>query len=249
MDYQLDYAAKTPQMYSKISREQKAKRIIKTLEFFYQPLPLKNFTVLDIGSSTGIIDNYLAKKVKKIVGIDIDKEAVMYAQQNFKAKNLEFKKSDAMNLPFKASSFDIVICTHIYEHVPDSKQLFHEIYRVLKPKGTCYLTAVNKLWIIEPHYKLFLLSWLPKGVANLYVRITKKADRYFENPRTCWGLKLLTKKFQVHEYTSLSLRQPEILGYDDIIKPHTLFANLAWFLSPLAKFLSPTFIWILQKPE
>ena len=40
-----------------------------------------------------------------------------------------------MKLSFKENSFDIVICTHVYEHVPNSKKLFDEIYRVLKPGG------------------------------------------------------------------------------------------------------------------
>src|SRR5258708_3577504 len=133
--YQNNYAAGRVQMYHKKSRELKAIRIIKTLLDYFGKRKIKNLKVLDIGASTGIIDNILAKSFKEVIGTDIDKDAVKFAQENFKRKNLRFKVDDAMKLSFKDNSFDVVICTHVYEHVPNPNKLFKEIYRVLKPGG------------------------------------------------------------------------------------------------------------------
>jgi SAM-dependent methyltransferase len=36
-------------------------------------------------------------------------------------------------------TFDIVICNHVLEHVPDDKKALSELYRVLKPGGTAIL--------------------------------------------------------------------------------------------------------------
>jgi len=128
------------------SREQKARRAIKTLEAFFGKGKLKNLTALNIVSSTGIIDNVLAEKFGEMIGIDIDKKAVEFSQKAFKKKNLKFKVGDAMKLDFKDGTLDVVFCMQVYEHVPDDQKLFKEIYRVLRQGGVCYFAAGNRLW-------------------------------------------------------------------------------------------------------
>lgn len=242
-NYQLDYAAGRPQMYDYSSRKRKALRMVKALaNHFGDEKNLKKLTVLDIGSSTGIIDSVLAKNFKKVLGTDIDKNAVSFAKKNFGSKNLEFKVEDAMKLSFKNNSFDVIICSQIYEHVPDSTKLFSEIYRVLKKDGVCYLAALNRLWPLEPHYNLPFLSWLPKPLANIYMRATGKGGKYFETPETYWKLKTLTKKFTPIDYTEKILKNPKKFAYPEIPK----FISL---ISPLLKYLTPTFFWILIKED
>lgn len=232
--YQLNYATGRPQMYDRKSRGQKATRIIKTLEDLFGK-KLKNLTLLDLGSSTGIMDNVLAGTFKQVVGIDIDKEAIKFAKKNFKEKNLAFKVDDAMKLSFPDNSFNVVVCAHTYEHVPDQKKLFSEIYRVLRPGGVCYLAAQNRLFPWEPHYNLPFLSWLPKRLV----------PNYYETSRTYWGLKDLVKRFYVLDYTPKILRAPQKYGYDDSLKPPISY--LVSLLSPAAKFFAPTFFWLLVK--
>ena len=244
-DYQLDYAAGRPQMYDKLSREKRAHRMIKTLEDYHGKGGLTNLTLLDLGSSTGIIDNILALKFKKVVGIDIDKKAVNFAKRHFKKENLKFRVEDAMNLSFKSGSFDVVICAQVYEHVPSAKKLFSEIHRVLKPQGVCYLAAINRLWPLEPHYNLAFLSWLPKPMANFYLRVSGKATKYYESPKTYWGLEKLTKKFKRVEYTQKILRNPKKFGFNDAITGFLKFPTK--ILSPIAKYFSPTLFWLLIK--
>ncbi len=234
--YQKDYASKRPQMYDQKSREQKGIRIIKTLENYYGKNNLKKLTCLDIGASTGIIDNVLANYFKEVVGTDIDEAGIDFARKSFRKKNLKFKVEDAMKLSFKESSFDVIICTHVYEHVPNSQKLFDEIYRVLKTNGTCYLAAINSLWPIEPHYNLPFLSYFPKNIANFYVNFFGKAKFYYETPTTYWEIKNLTKKFKQIDYTSKILENPKKFGYKTKVP-----------LSFLFKYLSPTFFFLLIK--
>jgi len=233
-------------MYDQKSRIRKAQRIVKLLKHFFQTTNLSAYKVLDIGASTGIIDNYLARHFNKVVGIDIDQPAIKYAQKTYrKTKGLTFKVDDAMKLSFSNQSFDIVICTHIYEHVPNASKMFSEVSRVLKPNGICYLAAINALWPIEPHYNLPLLSYLPKALASRYLNLFKHHSYYYENPKTYWGLKRLTNSFKVVDYTAKILRSPDKYAFNDKItgwkKP------LLYFLSPLATYFSPTFFWLLVK--
>ncbi len=248
-NYQLEYSSIEPKMFNRLSRKQKAKRLLKTLQFFYGKKSFKHFKVLDLGCSSGIIDNFLAKYFQSVTGIDIDKKAVGFAKKNFRLANLHFLHGDALNLKFKDNSFDIIICTHIYEHVTKPQKLADEIFRLLKPGGVCYFAAVNKLWIIEPHYDLPFLSWLPRKLANYYVRIFSKADIYYETPKTYWQLRNLVRKFKIIDYTDKILLYPEIFGYDNILKTRSPLAYLAKLFSPLTKFLTPTFFWLLVKEK
>jgi SAM-dependent methyltransferase len=47
-------------------------------------------------------------------------------------------QADIEQLQFEDQSFDVVLCSHVLEHVDDSKAL-HELFRVLKPGGTALL--------------------------------------------------------------------------------------------------------------
>jgi len=52
----------------------------------------------------------------------------------------------ATELPFPDSTFDLVICIEVlrYLHNADNRQALREMYRVLKPGGTLFLTMVNR---------------------------------------------------------------------------------------------------------
>jgi len=44
-------------------------------------------------------------------------------------------KADICNLPFKDNSYDIILCNHVLEHIPDDTKAMQELYRVMKPGG------------------------------------------------------------------------------------------------------------------
>ena len=46
---------------------------------------------------------------------------------------------DIMSMPFADSSFDVVLCSHVLEHIPDDIKAMKEILRVLKPNGWALL--------------------------------------------------------------------------------------------------------------
>jgi len=48
-------------------------------------------------------------------------------------------KLDAQEMPFGDHEFDVVICNHVLEHVPDDRKAIREIYRVLKQNGFAIL--------------------------------------------------------------------------------------------------------------
>jgi SAM-dependent methyltransferase len=44
-------------------------------------------------------------------------------------------KLDIQHMPFTDQEFDVVICNHVLEHVPDDRKALREIFRVLKING------------------------------------------------------------------------------------------------------------------
>ena len=44
-------------------------------------------------------------------------------------------KADICNLPFEDNAYDIILCNHVLEHIPDDLKAMQELYRVLKPGG------------------------------------------------------------------------------------------------------------------
>lgn len=44
-------------------------------------------------------------------------------------------KADICNLPFEDNAYDVILCNHVLEHIPDDTKAMQELYRVLKPGG------------------------------------------------------------------------------------------------------------------
>jgi SAM-dependent methyltransferase len=48
-------------------------------------------------------------------------------------------QADVTDLPFGEASFDLALCFHVLEHVPDDRAAIAELYRVLRPGGTALI--------------------------------------------------------------------------------------------------------------
>lgn len=59
---------------------------------------------------------------------------------------------DITRLPFADATFDIIICNHVLEHIPDDRSAMNEIHRVLKPEGFALL-QVPLSEILEKTYE------------------------------------------------------------------------------------------------
>ncbi|HEX4732972.1 MAG TPA: class I SAM-dependent methyltransferase [Thermoleophilaceae bacterium] len=52
--------------------------------------------------------------------------------------------ADLTALPFEDGSFDLLVCSHVLEHVPDDRAAMREMHRVLSPRGMAVIqTPVN----------------------------------------------------------------------------------------------------------
>lgn len=95
--------------------------------------------VLEIGIG---ISSFLARAVKhyKVVPYGLDYvNTSLIAQKRNSPYNLNLCRGDGETLPYKDNSFDFVVAISVLEHFSNYDQAFKEIWRVLKPNGTCLL--------------------------------------------------------------------------------------------------------------
>ena len=197
-------------MYDEKSRKNKALRAVAMFKDKENMDTLKSSSCLEVGSATGIMTYFLADYFQSVVGIDIDKPALEFAQKKYAKDNIQYLEMDALQMSFPDASFDYIVCHHTYEHVADSVALINGIHRVLKPGGLLYLGAPNRLMIKESHYQIYFLSWLPKKLASWVVKLSGQGDYYYENMLTYWGIKrLLAGKWHLEDYTLKCILDPE----------------------------------------
>lgn len=48
---------------------------------------------------------------------------------------------DITAIPYPDSTFDVILCNHVLEHIPDDRLAMRELYRVLKPEGWAILQS------------------------------------------------------------------------------------------------------------
>lgn len=103
---------------------------------------IKDKTVLDIPCGVGWGTSTL-KRAKKIYGVDIAPDAIEYASNHFKKKNIEYQVGDMVSMPFPDAFFDVVICLEGFEHVAReiSVSFIREAQRVLKMDGLLIMTT------------------------------------------------------------------------------------------------------------
>jgi ubiquinone/menaquinone biosynthesis C-methylase UbiE len=145
------------------------------LELLYPQLkkPLKDCVVLDAGSGWGNLTIPIAKRVKRIVAIDIREAYIDRCRELAKEEklaNVACRVSSLSDIADKAE-YDFIICVDVIEHVKEQRKALKVLVRALKPNGVLYITTNNRLWPIEGHLFLPFLSYLPKGIANKYAYI------------------------------------------------------------------------------
>jgi ubiquinone/menaquinone biosynthesis C-methylase UbiE len=91
--------------------------------------------LLDVGCGIGYMLKWAAPHH---YGIDISHLNCRRTRQCAEAKTVQ---TDAQSLPFKSESFDMAICTDIYEHVPRPAHMVGEIERVLRPGGLLFFAC------------------------------------------------------------------------------------------------------------
>lgn len=204
--------------------------------------------MLEIGTGSGGIAHYFGRA--GVMGWEVD--AVDVEDVRLVADGYRFTRVDDVVLPFADATFDVVVSNHVIEHVGDARQQWRhlaELARVLRPGGVGYLAVPCRWMVVEPHYRLPFLSWLPQRMADAYVRFAGKGDYYDCMPLTTRGIEPELEKAgfsfaQVHGDAlrlTYELERPKALLYRWLFKPapNAIYAAL--------RRVFPTLIYVLRR--
>jgi ubiquinone/menaquinone biosynthesis C-methylase UbiE len=112
--------------------------------FERQGRPLR---ILDIACATGMSFRFLSQ-YGDIRGIDISEETIRLC----KTRGIDrIVRCDAMKLPFRDGSFDVVLALDALEHFPDDRLAIREIRRIAKPGALVLVTVPAFQFLWSPH--------------------------------------------------------------------------------------------------
>jgi len=101
--------------------------------------------VLEVACGSGQGLGYLAKTARRVVGGDYTRSLLDMARAHYRGR-LPLLQLDAQALPFRSSSFDIVLLYEAIYYLPRPERFLDECRRVLREKGVLVLCTVNKEW-------------------------------------------------------------------------------------------------------
>ena len=243
---QLAYSEIESRMLDEQKRRQKAAKILAVLRHFLGRQDLSGLLVLDLGTSAGFIASELSRAGGHVIGLDIDAPGLAKAKVEF-GDEATFVSASGDRLPLPDRSIDVIVFNHIYEHVVDPDAVMAEIRRVLRPQGVVFLGLGNRLGVMEPHYGLPFLSYLPPRAANKYMQLAGKGSVYHERFRTRWGLRRLVEGLHAWDYSAAILADPDGFAARDMLPSRV--RRVPPGVVRLGMPLLPTYIWVASPSD
>lgn len=96
---------------------------------------VKDKTVLEVATGTGLIARHIVKAAAHIEATDASVEMIAEAKRDNQSAKLHFSVQDMFRLPYADKSFDVVIVSNALHIVPQPEKALAEIHRVLKDDG------------------------------------------------------------------------------------------------------------------
>lgn len=107
--------------------------------------------VLDIGCGTGTLALVIKKQYSRleVVGLDPDPNALQRAVRKMKRSSaaVTFTQGYSEELPFRDGSFDRVVSSFMFHHLPDETkpQMLREAFRVLRKGGSFHMLDMARI--------------------------------------------------------------------------------------------------------
>ena len=140
----------------------------------------KGEKVLEVGCGTGALSipaKIAVGKSGEVDGIDIAPKMITTAQQKARKSNLKinFRIASVNKLPYPDNSFDLVISSLMFHHLPVKvkKEGLEEIHRVLKKEGRLFLCDFGSPHILTLPLMYLILIWISSTRYQLFGRLRK----------------------------------------------------------------------------
>jgi 2-polyprenyl-6-hydroxyphenyl methylase/3-demethylubiquinone-9 3-methyltransferase len=151
------------------------------LNYVNDLVPLTGKAVLDVGCGGGILSESMAEKGAIVTGIDLGEKALKVAKLHSLESGVKVDyqllavEALAVNQP---SSFDVVTCLEMLEHVPDPSSVITACAKLVKPNGHVFFSTINrnpKSYLFAVIGAEYLLNMLPRGTHD-YAKFIKPSE-------------------------------------------------------------------------
>ena len=172
-DY-LSYEIENEEAFLKLQQ-----RSLEDAHFFRLEKPLvlraaEKPSILDIGCATGALLSFLEQRGWRVTGVEIS-PAAEYARN---VKKLDVRSVPLEENKFPDNSFDVVLASHLIEHLNDPFSFLKETYRILRENGTVFITTPN---ISGFQARLYGGRWRSAIFDHLYLFSKRTLKRLLEN--------------------------------------------------------------------
>jgi 2-polyprenyl-3-methyl-5-hydroxy-6-metoxy-1,4-benzoquinol methylase len=124
---------------------------------------------LEVGPGSGIYLPVLCGLFADVSGVDIETAYLEHARPMLaKYPHLSLKVDDVTDSRLPAHSFDLILCTEVIEHIPDSQRALSEMRRLLKPGGVLILSTPQRYSPLELAAKIAFLPGVIQLVRLIY---------------------------------------------------------------------------------
>jgi len=137
---------------------------------------------LDVGCGGGILSEGMAARGAEVTGIDLSDKALKVAQLHLLesgSSRITYLHAAAEELAQeRPSSFDVVTCMEVLEHVPDPASEVRACARLLKPGGHAFFATINrnpKSFLFAIIGAEYVLGLLPRGTHE-YARLIRPSE-------------------------------------------------------------------------
>lgn len=124
--------------------------------------------VLDAACGTGYGSALMAKTAARVDGVDLSKEAVVWAARNYGGANTAFHAGCVEFTPFPNDSFDLVVSFETLEHTLSPATALWEFVRVMRPGGRGIFSVPNQWGLTDNHFVDFNQPLLEKLLAERF---------------------------------------------------------------------------------
>jgi 2-polyprenyl-3-methyl-5-hydroxy-6-metoxy-1,4-benzoquinol methylase len=160
----------------------------------------------------------------RVFAFDLSLEAV----RKIRSFEQEVFVGDVLQLPFRKSQFNLVVCSEVLEHVPNIQSAILELRRVIKPEGVLIVSSPN--W----HSLFGIGRWAGE---RLLKRSFHSSDQPYDDWKTYSKFKReLEPYFKILKCIGTWYLPP--LHYKKFGLPFVLMKCLYWTYSPFEAMLS-----------
>jgi ubiquinone/menaquinone biosynthesis C-methylase UbiE len=128
--------------------------------------------MLEVGPGPGAATDWLRHKVRRLVALEVDRQAAGQLAARYAGSNVEVMVGDAAAMAFADASFDAVGTFTMLHHVPTAARqdrVLAEAFRVLRPGGV--LIGSDSLASNELHHFHVADTYNPIEPATLLTRL------------------------------------------------------------------------------